>query len=216
MSPDTKLPLEELRELLENVRLAEFFAEDGVVYGADGDSVATAHDNSAIIIAADNVSRLLAALLNAAPALLSAAEERDALKRRVEEEKPHLYCAPDCDSLRDGGGYCTCADGWWAERMAFKARAEIAEAECLEQARVNGMGMEREAALIARAEKAEAALAEQTARAERWRDLASIAYHNMERGADVIILETGATWNDTFVDALGAEPPPPQEGAERE
>lgn len=143
----------------------------------------------------------------------------------LKELRALLVSAQECCEPEIGNGENCC--GLWidlAHALAEHApallsgyeRAEKAEAECLEQARVNGMGMEREAALIARAEKAEAALAEQTARAERWRDLASIAYHNMERGADVIILETGATWNDTFVDALGAEPPPPQEGAERE
>jgi len=47
-------------------------------------------------------------------------------------------------------------------------RAERAEAECLEQARLLGISGSREASLIARAEKAETELAAMSIIAEKW------------------------------------------------
>lgn len=48
------------------------------------------------------------------------------------------------------------ATDWQIRTMAAEARAEAAEAEWLEQARLNGMGSEREAALMFKLERAEA------------------------------------------------------------
>ena len=61
----------------------------------------------------------------------------------------------DINELRDGvskfgGGYLT--DSGWA---ALIDRLEAAESEALEEARLNGMGSERELALMAKLEAAE-------------------------------------------------------------
>ena len=60
-------------------------------------------------------------------------------------------------------------------------RLEAAEAECLEQARLNGMGAEREAALLAKLEAAEKSDAESLAMYRRARDERDALKDKIER-----------------------------------
>ena len=77
---------------------------------------------------------------------IEATTELDRLRRHLESVQGGS--AIKSERLYELAGTCA----------TLRQRAERAEDECLEQARLNGMGSERELALLARAERAEAGL----------------------------------------------------------
>lgn len=85
-------------------------------------------------------------------------DERDALAAKVEEQARTIEFTTNAN-LELAADMATAVQKLTQERDAERERVDKAEAEAIEQARLNGMGSEREARLMAKLDAAEALLA---------------------------------------------------------
>lgn len=81
------------------------------------------------------------------------------LHKQATTEKSHFYVAKCCaDAIDALAKYREALDGEVRKRVGVERQLDEARAECLEQARLNGMGGERELRLMAQLDEARAEL----------------------------------------------------------
>ena len=116
---------------------------------------------AALLRALDAVKRSKAGNMKH-PRILAAEVKRLTAALEQAKKKSHVCCDTNCDafkSMRDALEAAKQNDLYRQDRIRRLVKARMdAEVECLEQARLNGMGGEREASLLAKLEAAQAKL----------------------------------------------------------